>query len=147
MSSVFRKHVRILLHNTVLKWVDNFSVCGIVMNKFVGLANSVRTPENIEQVRVVMHQSSTCWARQQVVIVQMLSMTLQRILQWDMRFHPYKFHIIHEPKEQDKASHVNFWGQFLDLVGKGFLNVLLMSHEAHFHLPGYVNKQFQALEW
>jgi hypothetical protein len=58
MSSVFQKHGRILLHNAILKWVDYFSVCGVVINKFVGLACSVHTPENIEQVRVAVHQES-----------------------------------------------------------------------------------------
>jgi hypothetical protein len=39
---------RISSHNVILKWVDDFSVCVSVVNKPVGLACSVYTPENNE---------------------------------------------------------------------------------------------------
>jgi hypothetical protein len=73
----------------------------------------------------------------------MSSRTLVRILHQDLRFHPYKIHITHKLIEQDKASHVNFHRQFLDIVNndEGVLDVLIMSDEAHFHLSSYINKQ------
>lgn len=39
---------RIPSHNAILKWVDDFSVCGSVVNKPVGPACSVHTSENNE---------------------------------------------------------------------------------------------------
>jgi rubrerythrin len=34
----------------------------------------------------------------------------------DLRFHPFKIHITHELKKKDKASHENFYREFLELV-------------------------------
>jgi hypothetical protein len=61
----------------------------------------------------------------------------------DLRFHLYKIQVTHKLKEQDKASHVNFYRQFLETVNndEGVLDVLIVSDEAHFHLSGYINKQ------
>jgi hypothetical protein len=102
------RHGRTPLHNAILKWVDDFNVHGSVVNKFVDPAHSVRTPENTERVTAAMQQSPTCSARQHTITLQMSSRSLQRILHEDLRFHPYKIHVTHELKEQDKASHVNF---------------------------------------
>jgi hypothetical protein len=73
----------------------------------------------------------------------MSSRPFQRILHEDLRFHPYKINVTHELKEQDKASRVNFYRQFLDTVNndEGVLDALIISDEAHFHLSGFVNKQ------
>jgi hypothetical protein len=61
----------------------------------------------------------------------------------DLRFHPYKIHVTHELKEQDKASRVNFCRQFLDIVNndEGVFDNLIMSDASHFRLSGNVNKQ------
>jgi hypothetical protein len=69
--------------------------------------------------------------------------SLKRILHEDLRFHLYKINVTRELKAQDKASHMNFCRQFLDLVdnNEGVLDVLIMADEAHFQLSGYVNKQ------
>jgi hypothetical protein len=41
------------LINATLKWVDDFNVRGSVVNRFVGPTRSVSTPENGEQLTVV----------------------------------------------------------------------------------------------
>jgi hypothetical protein len=89
-----------------------------------------------------MQQSPMHSARQHIIALQMPSRSLRRILHGDLRFHPYKIHVTHELKEQDKAFRVNFYRQFLDIVknDEGVLDVLIMSDDAHFHLSGYVNK-------
>jgi hypothetical protein len=70
----------------------------------------------------------------------MLSSSLHSFLDEDLRFHLYKIHTTQELKEQDKASHVNFWRQFLDLVDNDrVLDVLILSDGVHFYLSGYIN--------
>lgn len=65
--------------------------------------------------------------------------SFQRILYEDLRLHPYKIHITHKLKEQDKSPHANFCRQFLDLVDndEGVFDVLIMSDETHFHMSIY----------
>jgi hypothetical protein len=137
------RHSRIPSHNAILKWVHDFNVHGNVVNKFVGPAHSVHTPENIERMTAAMQQSPTRSARWHAIALQMSSRSLRRILHVDLRFHLYKINVTHELKEQDKASRVNFCRQFLDTVNndEGVLDVLVISDEAHFHLSGCVNKQ------
>jgi hypothetical protein len=137
------RYGRIPSRNAILKWVDDFNVHGTVVNKFVGPAYSIRTPENVERMKAVMQQSTMRSARRHVIALQMSSRSLRRILHEDLRFHPYQIHITHELKEHDKAARVNFRRQFLDIVknDEGVLDDLIISDEAHFHLSGYVNKQ------
>jgi hypothetical protein len=110
------RHSRIPLHNAILKWVNNFNVCDSVVKKFVGPARSVCTPEDIGTVKAAMQQSPTCSARKHMIALHMSSSSLRRILHEDLRFHPYKIQVHHELKEQDKASHLNFCREFLDIV-------------------------------
>jgi hypothetical protein len=42
------RHGRINSRNAILNWVDDFNVSGSEVNKFVGSACSIRTPENVE---------------------------------------------------------------------------------------------------
>jgi hypothetical protein len=73
----------------------------------------------------------------------MSSRSLPKILHEDLRFHPYKVNITKGLKEQDKASCVNIWRQFLDLVDndEGVLEGPIVSDEAHFRLYSYINEQ------
>jgi hypothetical protein len=104
------------------------------VNESVGPAHPNCTPEKVEQI---MQQSPKCSARQQAVALQMLSSSLQSFLDEDLRFHLYKTHTTQELREQDKASHVNFCRQFLDLVEN---DILILPGEVHFHLSSYVYK-------
>jgi hypothetical protein len=56
-----------------------------------------------------------------------LQMSSRRILHGYLRVYPYKIHVTHELREQDKALCGNFSGEFLDLVLKELvLNILIM---------------------
>jgi hypothetical protein len=90
---------------------------------FVVPAHSICIPESIAQVRAVMQQCQASSARWHVVTLQMSGRSHQRILHEDLRLYPYKIHITHKLREQDKASR----GNFLDLLhNEGVLNVLIV---------------------
>jgi hypothetical protein len=124
---------RIPLRKAILKRVDNFSVHGNVLPS--------ACHRIAEQVPAVMQQNPTCSVRWPAAADS--SRFLQIILHKDLKFHPYKVHIALELDEQDNTSHMNFCRQFLDLLDnvEGIWDVLIMSDEAHFHLPSYVIKQ------
>jgi hypothetical protein len=77
------RHGRIPSCNAILKWVDDFNVRGSVVNKFVGPAHSVRTPQDVERVTATMQQSPTSSARRHAIALQMSSRSLRRILHED----------------------------------------------------------------
>lgn len=52
-----------------LKWVDDFNIHSIVVNKFVGPARFIHSPENVEWVRAAMQQNPV----RQHVIKQVIS--------------------------------------------------------------------------
>jgi hypothetical protein len=60
-----------------------------------------------------------------------------------LRINLYKIHINKELKLQDKTSCIHFCIEFLNYVDndEGVSDVLIISKEAKFHLPGCINKQ------
>lgn len=127
---------RIPSRNAILKWVDDFNVCGSVVNKPV--------PQHvlIMHLRTMSEHSSTPSARHNAVTLQMSSSSFRSFSDGDLRFYPYKVHITQKVKEKDKASHVNFCRQLLDHVDNAeeVLDVLVSSDKTHFHLSGYLNR-------
>ena len=65
------------------------------------------------------------------------------ILHKDLHFYPYKIQVTHALHEHDYLNRVHFCQTFLQLINQNqeFVNNLLMSKEAHFHLSRFVNKQ------
>ncbi|BFZ07560.1 hypothetical protein BsWGS_10599 [Bradybaena similaris] len=69
---------------------------------------------------------------------------LHKVLKQRLHFHPYRISVVHELKERDNQSRVNYctWFQaFLAEEGESILDVTFFSDEAWFHLSGYVNSQ------
>jgi hypothetical protein len=67
---------------------------------------------------------------------------MQRILQKDLNFHPYKIAIVQGLSDHDMANHRISSEQLLEMLNNdGVINTVLMIDEAHFHLSGYLNKQ------
>lgn len=67
--------------------------------------------------------------------------SVHRILK-DERMHPYRLHILHELFEEDLAARRAFAEEMLEVISDddSFLNQLLFSDEAVFHLSGHVNR-------
>jgi hypothetical protein len=66
--------------------------------------------------------------------------SVRRILHKDLHFCPYKIQVTHALHERDYVNKINFCQTFLQLV-----NILLMSHEAHFHLSGLVTNKISVI--
>lgn len=122
-------------------WVTRFRDHGSVRNEYVGSVKTVRAPENVERVQQAVVRSPTRSARRQAVALNITRRSLCRILQKDLRFHPYKIQIVHKILPQDIAARMQFCRTFLDLLNPNVLNHLMMCDDAHFHLSEYVNKQ------
>ena len=68
--------------------------------------------------------------------------SLRRILHKDLNFHLYKIVVVQESNDRDMANGRISSEQLLEMLNvDGVINILLMTHEVHFHLSGYVNKQ------
>jgi hypothetical protein len=68
--------------------------------------------------------------------------TIHRILR-EAGFHPYKIQLIHQLRPQDLQKRLHHAQNQLALIERNpnFINHLLFSDEAHFHVNGLVNKQ------
>jgi len=68
--------------------------------------------------------------------------TVQRILHQELHLYPYKIQLVHQLKRGDKAQRLAFCHWLLSSCETDplFLQNLIMSDEAKFHLDGVVNK-------
>lgn len=145
----FRNHFNINRNQPVpsacaiKNWVKNFEETASTTRKKTGRPKTVRTPENVERVRVAIDRSPRRSARRHSVTLGISNRTVRRILHQDLHFHPYKIQMVQALKETDFVSRSRFSLEFLDLINEDedIVNRLWMSDEAHFHLSGYVNKQ------
>lgn len=129
--------------HAIKTWVQNFEETSSTTKKKPGRPKSVRTPENIERVRVAIGRSPRRSARRHSTTLQISTRTVRRILHNDLHHHPYKIQIVQALNEADYATRRRFCEEFLNLVDQDedIVHNLWMSDEAHFHLSGYVNKQ------
>nr|CAH7725913.1 unnamed protein product [Callosobruchus chinensis] len=102
-----------------------------------------RSVENIAAVAgdiAVNQETLTIRRATQLVITRR---TLQRILVKNLHMLPYKVQIMHQLMPCDRQSRVNYCQAILNLNNEAddFVSKIIMSHEAHFQLSGYVNKQ------
>jgi len=146
---LFRRHFNIPRHgrvpcrNTIKEWVQNFqeNVSALKRNTR-GRIPMVRTPENVDKVRMAIVKSSRCSVRRHSTAIGLSDRSVQRILHKDLNFHPYKTVIVQELSDRDMANPRIFSEQLLEMLNdNGVINTVLMTDEAHFHLSGYVNKQ------
>lgn len=134
------RHGAVPSRNTILRWVRNFRLTASACKKKPpGQVRSVRTPENIERVRVAVTRSPHRSARRQATALRLSDRSVRRILHLDLRFHPYKLMIVQKLNEGDYVQRREFAERMLEILDDRV--VVIMSDEAHFHLNGYVNKQ------
>lgn len=128
--------------NTILRWIENVNTTGsLLKRKPPGRERTVRTPENVERVRVATLQSPNRSLRKRASNMHMSASTLRRILIKDLKFHPYKLAVCQKLNPGDYRRRVEFCQQITGILDGNENAVLLMSDEAHFHLDGFVNKQ------
>ncbi|XP_065674000.1 uncharacterized protein LOC136090951 [Hydra vulgaris] len=107
-----------------------------------GAHQNFRTEDNMETVwQSVAHDPSvsTCYRSSQLGISRT---TLHRILKLDLKMYSYKIQIVETLLPQDHQQRLLYTIRFTQLATQiYFLNNVLMSDKAYFHLNGYVNKQ------
>ncbi|PSN40814.1 hypothetical protein C0J52_21983 [Blattella germanica] len=107
----FRVHYRTIwapCRQTVYRLMDKFETGGNFLEKKRQRAATVRTPENIESVRVALTRSpgeSTLRASAELNISWR---SLQRILHADLKLFPYKIAVVHKLNVNDKVRQLQF---------------------------------------
>ena len=147
---IFRQHFNIGRHghvpdrHTINNWVRKFRTTASTEDKkHGGKPKTVRTPENIERVRIDFQRSPKRSAHRHAQTLGISRTSLRRILHKDLNFHPYKLQIVQELSDRDHASRRTFCEQFIELTREqpDLIRRVIMSDEAHFQLCGSVNKQ------
>ncbi|CAH2007407.1 unnamed protein product [Acanthoscelides obtectus] len=98
------------------------------------------TGENIERVEESFQEDLEPSTRRRSTQLGLSRTSLRRILK-HLRMFPYKIQMVHHLRPQDYAQRQNYAIRFQQLVREkeDFLNRLIMTDEAHFHLNGFVN--------
>ena len=116
--------------------------CFCLKKKPRGRILTVRTPENVDKVRMAIVKSPRRSVRRHSAAIGLSERSLRRIVDKELNFHPYKIAIVQELNDRDMANRRISSEQLLEILNDdGVINSLLMTDEAHFHLSGYVNKQ------
>jgi len=146
---LFRRHFNIPCHgrvpcrNTLKEWVQNFQENSLALErKPRGIIPMVRTPENVDKVRMAIVKIPRRSVRRHSAAIGLSDRSVRRILHKDLNFHPYKIAIVQELNDRDMANRRISSEQLLEMLNDdGIINTVLMTDEPHFHLSGYVNKQ------
>ena len=134
------RHDPVPNRKTVLLWVKNFRTTGSALKrKPPGRPRSLRTPENIQIVKESVLRSPKRSARKHSAALSLSVRSVRRILNSDLRFHPYKLMVAQESLERDHETRVACCKDILVIVPANA--ILITSDEAHFHLSGFVNEQ------
>ncbi|GFG33055.1 hypothetical protein Cfor_00061, partial [Coptotermes formosanus] len=91
--------------NTIKAWVQNFrQSTSALKRKPRGRIPRVRTPENVEKLRVAIMKGPRRSARTHSASVGLSDRSMRRILHKDLNFHPYKIVTIQELNFRDMAN-------------------------------------------
>ena len=126
---------RKLIGQSVHQWRET----GFVQVKGRTHRNTVRSPENIQRVRIALERSPRRSVQRHSQLLNLLDRSVQRILHLDLHFHPYKLQIIEELTATHKALRIRCCQQMVHTHAN--LGRFIISDEAIFSLNGSVNKQ------
>jgi hypothetical protein len=127
----------------IRNWFQKFLKTGSVNRKKRSNVNFVREELLVEDVIQAFRADPHMSIRRLANLEGMPSATtIHRILR-KAHFHPYKIQLIHQLRPQDLQKRLQFAQNMLALIEGDpyFINLLLFSDEAHFHVHGLVNKQ------
>ena len=110
-QTVFRRHFNIPDHgrvpccNTIKEWVQNFREnASALKRKSRGKIPMVRTPENVDMVRMTIVKGPRRSVRKHSAVIGLSDRSVWRILHKDLNFHPYKMAIFQELSDRDMAN-------------------------------------------
>lgn len=103
---------------------------------------SARSDENVDTVMSTFQKSPKTSVRRASSQLNLSRTSVHRILK-DQKMHPYHLRILHELLDEDLAARRAFSEEILEVIehSEHFLDKLLFSDEAVFHLTGAVNRQ------
>jgi hypothetical protein len=95
------------------QWVRQWRETGSVQVKARTRRNTVRSPENIQRVRIALERSPRRSVRRHSQLLNLSDRSVRRILHHDLHFHPYKLQIVQELTAAHKALRVRFCQQMV----------------------------------
>ena len=111
----FRTHFKIKPHvllpnrRTIYRWIAKFKKIGSTARQQRKISLSkVRTPENIEKVKVAVNRSPMSSATKHAQALGFSDRTVRRILHSDLNLRPYKMAVVQELHERDHAKNYQF---------------------------------------
>lgn len=128
---------------TINRLVENFRQHGTVRHlPCTGRPRTVHTEENIQRVVDSVQDSPETSTRRRSAQLGLSRRSVQRILA-ALHMFPYKVQLVQELKPLDYQQRLDYAISFRQKAeeNRDFINNLIMSDEAHFHLNGFVNKQ------
>ncbi|CAH1114353.1 unnamed protein product, partial [Psylliodes chrysocephalus] len=116
--------------------------CSVRNRLGTGRPHTARTSENIERVRESVEESAETSTRRRSAQLGLSRRSLQRILA-TLHMFPYKIQLVQEIKPTDYQQRLDYAIalQRKARENRDFIDNIIMSDEAHFHLNGFVNKQ------
>ena len=108
-----------------------------------GRPRSVCMEPNIVRVWTSVQQSPRRLARKHAIALHISDQRVRQFLLADLKFHPYKIQVVQFPSEHHTMVRLEFCHCIRELITEypTFINNLVLSDEAHFHVNGSVNKQ------
>ena len=85
------------------QWVRQWRAIESVQVKDRTRRNTVRSPENIQRVRIALERSPRSSVRRHSQLLNLSDRSVRRILHHDLHFHPYKLQIVQELTAAHKA--------------------------------------------
>jgi len=95
------------------QWVRQWRETGSVQVKARTLRNTVRSPENIQRVRIALERSPRRSVRRHSQLSNLWDRSVRRILHHDLYLHPYKLQIVQELTAAHKALRFRFCQQMV----------------------------------
>ena len=90
----------------IFHWVRQWRETRSVQVKARTRRNTVRSPENIQRVRIALERSPRRSVRRHSQLLNLSDRSVRRILHHDLHFHPYKLQIVQELTAAHKAFRV-----------------------------------------
>lgn len=145
----FRHHFRTKhapCAKSILRLQEKFLANGSIQNQRKGRSGrkrSRRTPEGISKVKAMISTSPSKSIRKLAQEAGTSHTTIRQILREDLNLYPYKITMHQTLNECDKGQRLAFsrWLKEKTDADPDFLNRIIFSDEAHFHLNGAVNTQ------
>ena len=136
----FGRNVQLPCHNTICRIHKKATETGELDDE--PRPGRGRSSEDISRVEVNVQEEPQLSVRARAHRLHLSSSNVQRILRSDLKLHPYKPRLLQELSDEDFAHRMTFCEEIVELLDSDadFLNKLVFTDEAHFHLSGEVNR-------